>query len=102
MLLVLVGASSVGAAGVGVLTGTVGPGFKIVMDKRTVKAGTYRITIDDRSPIHDFHLTGPGVNKKTSVGGAGITTWTVTLKKGTYNFVCDPHRSFMHGVLIVT
>jgi len=38
------------------------------------------------------------VNKKTSVGGTGKTTWTVTLQKGkTYRFMCDPHASTMKG-----
>ena len=54
------------------LTGTFGPGFTITM------------------------------NKKTSVSGTGTTKWTVKLKKGTYHFVCDPHRTIMHGVLKVT
>ena len=84
------------------LTGTVGPGFTITMNKKTVKAGTYVITIHDLASIHDFHLTGPGVDKKTSVSGTGTTKWTVKLKKGTYHFVCDPHRTIMHGVLKVT
>ena len=84
------------------LTGTVGPGFTITMNKKTVKAGTYVITIHDLASIHDFHLTGPGVDKKTSVPGTGTTKWTVKLKKGTYHFVCDPHRTIMHGVLKVT
>ena len=84
------------------LTGTVGPGFTITMNKKTVKAGTYAITIHDLASIHDFHLTGAGVDKKTSVGGTGTTKWTVKLKKGTYHFVCDPHRTIMHGVLNVT
>ena len=84
------------------LTGTVGPGFTITMNKKTVNAGKYVVTIHDRASIHDFHLTGPGVNKKTSVSRIGTTTWTVTLKKGTYHFVCDPHRTIMHGVLKVT
>ena len=84
------------------LTGTVGPGFTITMNKKTVKAGTYAITIHDLASIHDFHLTGPGVDKKTSVTGTGTTKWTVKLKKGTYHFVCDPHRTIMHGVLTVT
>ena len=84
------------------LTGTDGPGFTITMSKKTVKAGTYKIVIRDRSSIHNFHLTGPGVNKKTSVSAVRTTTWTVKLKKGTYKFVCDPHRSIMHGVLKVT
>jgi plastocyanin len=84
------------------LAGTVGPGFTITMNKTTAKAGTYAITIHDLASIHDFHLTGPGVNKKTSVTGTGTTKWTVKLKKGTYHFVCDPHHTIMHGVLTVT
>jgi plastocyanin len=83
-------------------TGTVGPGFTITMNKKTVKAGTYVITIHDLASIHDFHLTGPGIDKKTSVTGTGTTKWTLKLKKGTYHFVCDPHRTIMHGVLTVT
>ena len=93
------------------LTGTVGPGFTISMSltattgtppPKTVKAGSYVITIHDRSSIHDFHLTGPGLNKLTSVSATGTTKWTVKLKKGTYHFVCDPHRTIMHGILRVT
>jgi len=84
------------------LTGTDGPGFTITLSKKTVKAGTYKIVIRDRSSIHNFHLTGPGVNKKTSVSAVGTTTWTVKLKKGTYKFICDPHATIMKGVLRVT
>jgi plastocyanin len=91
-----------GAVNSNTLTGTVGPGFTITMNKKTVKAGTYTVTIHDLASIHDFHLTGSGVDKKTSVSGTGTTRWTVKLKKGTYRFVCDPHRTIMHGVLTVT
>lgn len=84
------------------LIGTDGPGFTITMNKKTVKAGKYVIIIRDRSSIHNFHLTGPGVNKMTSVPAVRTTKWTVTLKKGTYHFVCDPHRAIMHGILKVT
>ena len=90
------------AANTNTLTGTVGPGFTITMNKKTVTAGTYAITIHDLASIHDFHLTGPGVDKKTSVASTGTTKWTVKLKKGTYHFVCDPHHTIMHGVLEVT
>ena len=85
------------------LAGTVGPGFTITLKKGStkvtkLKAGTYSITVNDLSSSHDFHLTGPGVNKTTSIGGTGKTTWTVTFQKGkTYRFVCDPHASFMKG-----
>jgi plastocyanin len=84
------------------LTGTVGPGFTITLKQgskkvTTLKAGAYVFKISDKSSQHNFHLTGPGVNKTTSVGGTGSKTWTVKLKKGTYKFVCDPHASFMKG-----
>jgi plastocyanin len=84
------------------LIGTDGPGFTITMSKQTVKAGTYTIVINDKSNIHNFHLTGPGVNKLTSVPWVGTKTWTVKLKKGIYRFVCDPHVAIMKGVLRVT
>jgi plastocyanin len=84
------------------LTATVGPGFTISMKKSgkkvtRLRAGTYKIRVSDRSSIHNFHLTGSGVNKKTSVPRTGTTTWTVRLRRGTYRFVCDPHASMMKG-----
>jgi plastocyanin len=84
------------------LIGTDGPGFTITMSKKTVPAGIYVITIRDRSAIHNFHLTGPGVNKRTSLAKIYTTIWKVTLKKGTYRFVCDPHAAIMKGTLKVT
>ena len=87
---------------VAILALAAAPTFTITMNKKTVKAGTYVITIHDLSSIHDFHLTGPGVNKVTSVPAVKTTKWTVKLKKGTYHFVCDPHKAIMHGVLKVT
>lgn len=87
---------------VGKLTGTDGPGFTITMSAKTVKHGVYKITVRDRSSIHNFHLIGPGVNKKTSVAAVTTVTWTLTLKKGTYRFICDPHATTMKGVLKVT
>lgn len=89
------------------LNGTVGPGFTITLKKGStkvgnLKAGKYKFVIADKSSIHNFHLKGPGVDKKTSVGGTGTTTWTVTLKKGKYTFVCDPHASFMNGSFTVS
>jgi plastocyanin len=66
-----------------------------------IKAGTYRIKVEDKASIHDFHLTGPGVNKATSVSGVLETIWTVRLKPGTYTYACDVH-SDMHGSFRVT
>ncbi len=89
------------------LNGVVGPGFKITLTKAgknvsKLKAGAYVIKVADKSAIHDFHLTGPGLNKATSVGKQGTATWKVTLKKGTYHYVCDPHSAFMKGSFTVS
>ena len=92
----------VASAGGSTLNGTVGPGFSITLTKGGKKvtkltAGTYVFKIADKSNIHNFHLTGPGVNKSTTVSAKGTFTWKLKLKKGTYKFVCDPHASFMKG-----
>jgi plastocyanin len=89
------------------LTGTVGPGFTITLKKGTakvtkLKAGAYVIKVSDKSSIHNFRLKGPGVNKSTSVSGTGSSTWKVTLKKGKYTYVCDPHASIMKGSFTVS
>lgn len=42
------------------------------------------------------------MNKTTSVSGEGTTAWKVTLKKGTYTYVCGPHASIMTGSFTVT
>ena len=86
----------------GTLTGSVGPGFEISMAESTVAAGTYTLKVDDKASIHNFHLTGDGVDVSTDVSGTGEKTFRVTLKPGTYTFVCDPHSSQMHGTLTVT
>jgi plastocyanin len=81
--------------------GTVGPGFTITLAKKPTKAGKVKLVVADKSSIHNFHLTGPGVNVKTSVSATGTKSFTVTLKKGTYRFVCDPHSSVMKGSFTV-
>jgi plastocyanin len=80
------------------LTGEVGPGYSIEVKKgnrdlKTIKAGRYRIKVEDKASIHNFHLIGPGLNKKTGISFTGETTWTIKLKPGTYTYQCDPHAS---------
>ena len=90
------------------LTGEVGPGFSIDVEKagkdlKTIKAGTYRIKVEDKASIHNFHLFGPGLNKKTGVAFKGDVTWTIKLKPGRYTYQCDPHHlSRMRGHFRVT
>jgi plastocyanin len=86
------------------LVATVGPGYTITLrttsgaPARTMKAGVYAITVRDRSEEHNFHLTGAGVDKATSVDWVGTKTWRVRVVRGkTYRFVCDPHAGMMRG-----
>ena len=90
------------------LNAVVGPGFNITLKKTsgakvtTIPHGVYVIKVSDKSPIHNFRLTGPGVKKTTSVKAVGNATWTLTLKAGKYTFVCDPHAAAMKGTFRVT
>ena len=96
---VVVGTAGAFAKTMPVLNGEVGPGFKIEVtgaggkDVKTLMHGTYKIVVQDKAAIHDFHLMGPGVNKSTTVPFVGKQTWTVTFKKGKYTYQCDPHAT---------
>ena len=95
--------SAVPAGAARTLSGTVGPGFTISLKSggkkvKSVRAGSYKFRISDRSDIHNFHLTGPGVNRRiTGIDFEGTKSRTIRLRKGTYRYVCDPHSSDMKG-----
>ncbi len=90
------------------LAGVTGPGFTISLKSggkavTTLKAATYTIVVAEKSSIHNFHLIGPGVNKKTTVPFTGTQTWTVKLKPGKYTYQSDIHAaSGMKGTFKVT
>ena len=92
----------------GKLVGTVGPGASISLKKssggsaKALKAGKYSVAVRDLSKAQNFHLIGPGVNKSTGVRFTGRTTWSVTLKKGTYRFQSDPSKKRVHGSIGVS
>jgi hypothetical protein len=85
------------------LFGVVGPGFSIKLSDasgapvRNLDPGTYTIQVQDNADVHNFHLTGPGVDKATDVEQTGTFIWTVTFSAGTYHFQCDPHSATMFG-----
>jgi plastocyanin len=105
---IALGAAGTARATAPALLGTVGPGFTISLKSagktvKTLKAGRYTISVNDQASIHDFHLTGPGFDKViTGVGFVGTKKMTVTLRKGTYRYVCDPHNTIMHGTFKVS
>lgn len=62
------------------------------LEKRQT-GGAYTITVRDRSVDHHFRLRGPRMNKLiTSPPFTGTKTVTVTLRKGRYTYLCDPHE----------
>jgi hypothetical protein len=100
LVAILVFAAPIGASGSATkLAGTTGPGFTITLKKagkmvKTVKPGKYSITVQDKSNIHNFRIKGPGLNKQiTTLSFKGSKTVTVTLKRGTYTYQCDPHAA---------
>jgi len=102
LLLILAANGGAKANGTTRLTGTVGPGYTITLKSATKAVKTlvpskYTFVINDRSDIHNFHLVGPGVNKKTTVAFTGTTRWTLTLRAGTYTYLCDPHATALMG-----
>ncbi|MBA3843997.1 MAG: hypothetical protein H0X39_15520 [Actinobacteria bacterium] len=102
LALILAASSGAKSEGPVQLTGTVGPGFTITLKNhaRTVRMlapATYSFAINDKSEIHNFHLSGPGIDKKTTVAFVGTRHWTLTLRAGTYTYLCDPHATGMGG-----
>jgi hypothetical protein len=81
-------------------TGSVGPRKTISLKPKTALPGPAVITVSDRSKTDNFHLTGPGVNKKTGVRTRGKVTWAVTLAPGFYTYRSDRTKK-LRGSLIV-
>ena len=82
--------------------GSVGPGFEISLSTadgqpvETLTAGSYTVEVDDQSDIHNFHLTGTGVDVMTDVGDTDRDV-DGGLQGGSYHFQCDPHARSMNG-----
>jgi hypothetical protein len=64
---------------------------------KTLPAGKYTVVIRDRSKRENFHLSGPGVDGKTTRAFAGTTRWTLRLRKGLYTFRSDAHPLRLKG-----
>jgi plastocyanin len=90
------------------LTLTVGPAATIVLSnpagKRVtaVRAGTYSITVRDRSKVHNAHLVGKGVNRKSGLAATGTLTWKVKLSAGLLRFFSDRSPKTVKGSIKIT
>ena len=89
-----------GAIAPNTLSGSVGPKKTISLKPKSALPGPAVITVNDRSKTDNFHLTGPGVNKKTGVTTRGRTSWTVTLQPGLYTYKSDKTKK-LRGSLVV-
>jgi hypothetical protein len=89
------------------LNGTVGPGKTISLKTsagakaKVLTAGTYKITIKDKTKADNFHLTGPKVNKKTGVRSRGTVSWNVTLFVGKYQYRSDAHKKVAGSFAVI-
>ena len=92
------------------LVGTVGPGYTIKLTKagvkvRSLKAGTYKFVILDKSSFHNFTLeqeTGAKFEKHlTGTSFTGPKTVTLTLKRGKWKYYCSVHEPTMFGFFTV-
>ena len=89
--------ASSGGAEPGELEARVGPGVEIAVKRRgtrvrSVAPGRYRVEVRDRTRRDNFHLTGPGVNRRTGVASTGTVRWTLRLRSGsTYRYRSDAH-----------
>ena len=90
------------------LLATVGPKNTISLKSasgatlKTVKAGTYSITVRDRTKLHNFHLVGKGVNRKSGLAAMGTLTWKVKLSAGPLRFFSDKSPTTVKGSVKVT
>ncbi|MBA3348686.1 MAG: hypothetical protein H0T13_09015 [Actinobacteria bacterium] len=85
------------------LVATVGPGATITLRTasgavpRGLKAGTYSIVVRDRSRLHNVHLAGAGIDRKSARAGTGTVTWRVRLRSGTLRFFSDAAPARLRG-----
>jgi plastocyanin len=95
------------------LKGVVGPGYSIKLTKggkkiASLKAGTYKFVISDRSNFHNYTVEREKPSKPkiemhlTGTGFMGTKTVKMTHKPGSWSFYCSYHAAQMHGDCKVT
>jgi len=112
-VLLLVGVTVVLAApaatrGLPTLSARVGPTLRSEVewfpsraDVKRLAPGPYTVYVYDRSATMNFHLVGPGVDRRTRIAFRGSTVWTIRFRKGVYRFFCDRHKRLVGGSFVV-
>ena len=78
------------------LNGRVGPKKTISLRRssglvKAIPPAMYKIVVKDATKVDNFHLKGPGVNKRTGVSFKGTKSWTLKLGTGSYVYRSDAH-----------
>ena len=87
---------------------TVGPTATITLRNaagkalRGLTAGNYTVTVRDRSKLHNAHLVGKGVNRKSGLAATGTLTWKVKLAAGPLRFFSDRSPTKVKGSIKVS
>jgi plastocyanin len=71
------------------LAASVGAGA-VFLSATRLPPGSYSLAVTDRSRSRNFHLVGPGVDRRTGKRFTGRVTWQLPLAAGTYRFGSDP------------
>src|SRR5688500_18872053 len=56
---------------------------------KVLRQNSYRLVVKDLSKTQNFHLVGPGVNRKTGLAATGMRDWTIYLRPGIYVYKSD-------------
>jgi plastocyanin len=67
---------------------------------RTLPEGNYRIVVSDATKTQNFHLKGPGVNRRTRVVARSTVTWKLRLDPGKFVYRSDK-RATLRGTFTV-
>jgi hypothetical protein len=87
---------------------TVGPTATITLRSATgkrlagLKAGLYDIVVRDRSKVHNAHLVGTRVNRKTGLSAVVTVTWRLRLRAGLLRFYSDKAPTTVKGSIRVS
>jgi hypothetical protein len=90
------------------LNGRVGPGPAISLKTsagavvKSLPAATYEIAVRDATKKDNFHLFGPGINRRTTIKFRGSRLWTAAFRAGEkYTFRSDAHPKSLRRTFTV-
>jgi hypothetical protein len=69
---------------------------------RSIPRNTYKITVSDSTTAQNFHLIGPGVNRKTGIAARVKRSWTLALEPGKYVYRSDKNRQLRRSFTVTT